>query len=295
MKIIANPRAGHGKGDKNVAQLACIIRRRGLDCLPVLTEYPGHATELARRAAEAAEPRLAVMGGDGTVGEVVEGLVGSDTELAVISVGTGNDVARSLGLPLNDIEASLDLAIGGSVRAIDVGRERDRHFISVLGLGFPTIVADAANRARWLKGPPAFFVSVYKGLYRLRPVRLVIELDDRTLEMESVAVMIQNTPYTGGGLHMAPGAQIDDGLLDVVIVDDIGRLNLMLNFPKAYRGRHLDHPSFTLHQSRTVRITSPEPMPKMFDGDLIGTSPLEASVVPRSLKVVVGSSSANGG
>ncbi len=234
------------------------------------------------------------MGGDGTVGEVVEGLVGSDTELAVVSVGTGNDVARSLGLPLNDIEAGLDLAISGSVRAIDVGRERDRHFISVLGLGFPTIVADAANRARWLKGPPAFFVSVYKGLYRLRPVRLVIELDDRTLEMESVAVMIQNTPYTGGGLHMAPGAQIDDGLLDVVVVDDIGRLNLMLNFPKAYRGKHLDHPSFTLHQSQTVRITSPEPMPKMFDGDLIGTSPLEASVVPRSLKVVVDSSSANG-
>ncbi|MCK5440103.1 MAG: hypothetical protein KAI97_09165, partial [Gemmatimonadetes bacterium] len=193
-----------------------------------------------------------------------------------------------------DIEASLDLAISGSVRAIDVGRERDRHFISVLGLGFPTIVADAANRARWLKGPPAFFVSVYKGLYRLRPVRLVIELDDRTLEMESVAVMIQNTPYTGGGLHMAPGAQIDDGLLDVVVVDDIGRFNLMLNFPKVYRGRHLDHPSFTLHQSQTVRITSPEPMPKMFDGDLIGTSPLEASVVPRSLKVVVGSSSPNG-
>jgi diacylglycerol kinase (ATP) len=295
MKIIANPRAGHGRGEKNVAQLARIIRRRGLDCRPVLTEHPGHATELARCAAEAAEARLVVMGGDGTVGEVVEGLVGSNTELAVVSVGTGNDVARSLGLPLNDIEAGLDVAFGGSVMAIDVGRERDRHFISVLGLGFPTIVAEAANRARWLRGPPAFFISVYKGLYRLRPAHLVIELDDQTLELESVAVMIQNTPYTGGGLHMAPGAQIDDGLLDVVVVDDIGRLDLMLNFPKVYRGKHLDHPSFTLYQSRTVRITSPEPMPKMFDGDVIGSSPLEAAVVPRSLKVVVGPSSSNGG
>ena len=287
MKIIANPRAGHGQGGKNVEQLRKTIRRHGLDCTPILTERPGHAGEIARELAAASEPRLAVMGGDGTIGEVVDAIVGSDTELAVLPTGTGNDVARSLGIPLRDLDAGLEIARTGAVRAIDVGRERDRHFISVLGIGFPAVVAAEANGITWIKGSPAFFVAVYKALHRMRPVPLVIELEDRTLELDAVAVLVQNTPYTGGGLHMAPGAELDDGILDVVVVDAIGRLELMVHFPKAYRGRHLEHPGFSLHRSRTVRIRSATPLPKMFDGDLFGATPLEADVVPGGVRVVV--------
>lgn len=287
MKIIANPCAGRGQGGRNLKDLGRAIRRRGLDCTPILTERAGHATEIARELAAAGEPRLAVMGGDGTIGEVVDGLVGSSTELAVIPMGTGNDVARSLGLPLGDFEAALEVALSGSVRAMDVGRETDRHFISVLGIGFPAVVAAEANRITWLKGSPAFFFAVYKALHRMRAVPLVIELDDCVLEMEGVAVLVQNTPYTGGGLHMAPGAEIDDGMLDVVIVDAIGRLDLMIHFPRAYKGRHLDHPSFSLHRSRSVRIHSPLPLPKMFDGDIVGQTPVEAVVLPRAVRFVV--------
>lgn len=181
------------------------------------------------------------MGGDGTIGEVANALIGTDVELAVISMGTGNDIARSLGLPLNDLSASLIMAFEGEARPVDMGRERDRAFLSVLGLGFPAVVAAEANRFTWLKGPPAFFAAVYKAVHRLRAVPLVIELDDLTLDMECAAVMIQNTPYTGGGLLMAPGARVDDGLLDVVVVDDIGKKDLMVNFPKVYSGRHLEH------------------------------------------------------
>jgi len=293
MKIIANPRAGHGRGERNVEELRSLIRRRGLDCTPILTERPGHATELARELA-ASEPRLAVMGGDGTIGEVVDAIVGSGTELAILSTGTGNDVARSLALPMGDLEAALDVALSGTARAVDVGRERDRHFISVLGIGFPAVVAAEANHITWLRGSPAFFVAVYKALHRLTAVPLVIELEDRTLELECVAVLIQNTPYTGGGIHMAPGAEIDDGVLDVVIVDAIGKLDLMINFPKAYRGRHFEHPGFSLYRSRTVRIASPTPLPKMFDGDIHGTTPVDATVVPGGVRVVLPAGSANG-
>lgn len=285
MKIIANPRAGHGKGARNIKALRDAIRRRGLDGVPVLTERPGHATGIARQLA-GSEPRIAVLGGDGTIGEVADALVGTDTELAILSVGTGNDVARSLGLPLNDLDAALDVAFDGRVVQIDVGEERDRHFVSVLGLGFPVIVAEQANRTR-LPGSTAFFVAVYRAMSRLQPVPLVIRLDDRTLEQECVAVMVQNTPYTGGGLHMAPGARVDDGLLDVVVVDGIGKLDLMINFPKIYRGRHLEHASFAVYRTRSVRIDSAIPLPKMFDGDLQGHSPVEATVLPAALKVVV--------
>ncbi len=285
MMVIANPRAGHGRGERSIRRLRDAIRRRGYDCTVVPTEYPGHATELARRAAEAGEPRVIVMGGDGSISEVVNGLIGSDTELGIIPMGTGNDVARSLGIPRGRLEAALDLAVQGEARPIDVGRERDRHFISVLGVGFPAIVAEQANAFTRLHGSAAFFVAVYKGLHRLRPVPLKIRLDDRTLEMECVAVMIQNTAYTGGGLKMAPGARVDDGMLDVVVVADIARSGLMVHFPKVYAGRHLEHPAFSAHTARSISVECAEPLDKMFDGDLCGTTPLEAEVVAGAIRV----------
>lgn len=287
MMIIANPRAGHDSGRGNIERLRELIRRRGLDCAVVPTEGPGHATELARVFAGSNGSRLAVMGGDGTISEVAQALVGSDVELGVLSVGTGNDVARSLGLPLNDLEAALDVAADGRPRAIDVGRERDRHFISVLGVVFPALVASEANRLRFPRGPAAFFVAVYKALHRLRAVPLTIELDSGRLERECVAVMVQNTPFTGGGLHMSPTAKVDDGLLDVVVVDRIGRFDVMINFPKIYKGRHFEHPSFSLYRSRSVTIRSTEPLEKMFDGELCGWTPVEATVVAGGLKIVV--------
>ncbi len=294
MKIIANPRAGHGQGQRNLDQLRSVIRRRGLDCTPVLTERPGHATVIARELAAADEPRVAVMGGDGTIGEVVDAIVGSRTEIAVIAMGTGNDVARSLGLPLGNLEGGLDVALTGTARAVDVGRERDRHFISVLGIGFPAVVATEANHVTWLKGSPAFFFAVYKALHRLQPVPLHIQLDDRALELPSVAVLIQNTPYTGGGLHMAPGAEIDDGLLDVVVVGPISRLGLMFHFPRAYSGRHLEHPDFALYRSRSVHIESPVRLPKMFDGDILGATPVAADIVPGGVRFIVPAVTGNG-
>lgn len=285
MKIIANPRAGHGKGARNIQALRDAIRRRGRDDTALLTERAGHATEIARELA-GNEPRIAVLGGDGTIGEVADALTGSGTELAILSVGTGNDVARSLGLPLNDLEASLDVAFDGQVRKIDVGRERDRHFVSVMGVGFPAVVAEQANHTR-LQGSAAFFVAVYRAISRLEPVSMTIRLDDRTLEGECVAVMVQNTPFTGGGLRMAPGAEVDDGLLDVVVVNGIGKLDLMVNFPRIYLGRHLKHASFDVYRTRSVRIDSPFPLPKMFDGDLQGVSPVDAIILPLALEVVV--------
>lgn len=285
MKIIANPRAGHGAGVRGLEALGEAARRRG-DRIEILaTERPGHATRLARRLA-GSEPRIGVLGGDGTLSEVAEGVVGSGVEVALLPMGTGNDTARSLGIP-RGLDDALELAMTGEARPFDLGHETDRHFVSVLGVGFPAVVADEANGFTWLRGSAAFFVAIVKTVGRLRALPLTIVLDDETLEMDAVAVLVLNTPYTGGGLMMAPEAETDDGRLDVVIVEDIGKLDLMINFPKAYRGRHFEHSSFTVHRTRTVRIEAEESLPKMYDGDLNGaTTPLEADVIPGGLRVV---------
>ncbi len=287
MKIIANPKAGHGRGLKSLARLHTLLKHRRIDYELVETQHPGHATELARQFADSGALQVVVMGGDGTIGEVIDGIVQSETGLGVLSVGTGNDLARSLGLPYNNLEQALAVVLSGTPRAIDVGWERDRHFISCLGLGFPAMVASESNKMKWLKGPAAFFAAVYKALYHMQSIPMHLTLDEEAFELECTSVLVQNTPYTGGGLHMAPQAKMDDGYFDVVVVQGISKLDFMLNFPKVYTGNHLEHPSFSVYRTRSIKIDSPVSLKKMFDGDICGTPPVHAKVLPQRVKITV--------
>jgi diacylglycerol kinase (ATP) len=286
MRFILNPYAGRGVSSRFRNRLHRLLKARGVRYELFETAYPGHARELAHAAA-VSHARIVVIGGDGTISEAIGGIIGTDVELAIVSMGTGNDLARSLGIPFNNLEAALAVACSGKPKPIDVGRDVDGHFATSLGLGFPTVVVEERNQIRWLKGSAAFFFAVYRGIRRMHPVRLQLELDDQSLELDCTTILVQNTPYCGGGFMIAPEAAVDDGLLDVVILKPIGALDLMLNFPKVYRGRHLFHPSFSVHRCRRVRVQSAEPLRKTFDGDIYGTAPVEAEALPQALKVIV--------
>ncbi|MFQ5737615.1 MAG: diacylglycerol/lipid kinase family protein [Acidobacteriota bacterium] len=287
MKIIANPRSGHGRGVGYIRKLAKLLTQKKIDYELWQTREPGHGTSLARRLVENGCRRLVVMGGDGTLSEVLNGAMGSSVELGFVSTGTGNDLARSLGLPFNDVRSSLQVLLSGRPRSIDVGWEKDRYFVSALGIGFPALVADETNRFQWLGGSVAFFLAVYKALYRMKPTRVRIGLDDQVLELNCTSVLIQNTPYTGGGLLVAPGAKWDDGLFDVVVVNAISKIDLMWNFPRVYRGRHLDHPHFSVYQSRRVTVDSTNRLRKAFDGDTYGCVPVRTEVLHRALNIIL--------
>ena len=285
MKVIANPAAGFGRGQVSIRELQQRGPRLGIEILE--TEGPQEATRLARELVAKGESRLGVMGGDGTISEVVDAVVGSQTEVAILSVGTGNDIARSLGLPCNHLAASLKIAQNGQSRAVDVGEVSGRHFLSVLGVGFPAQVADESNRLKWLRGHRAFIAAIYKALWKMKPVAMEIKLDNQTLRQDCTSVLVLNTPFTGGGLRFAPNAKLDDGLFDVVVVGEIGKLNLMANFPRVYTGSHLNHPSFALFRAASVNICTQVPTAKMLDGDLCGVTPVKARILPQSLKVVI--------
>lgn len=287
MKIIVNPKAGHGRGLRQIDQLQRKLKENALDYQLIATARAGHATEIARELASSGEERIVVMGGDGTIAEVVNGVVGSDIELGLIPVGTGNDLARSLGVPFNDLDGALRVLETGRVKRIDVGRERDRHFILMVAVGFPALVAEQTNRMKRLRGPAAFFVAVYRALHRMQTVPVKLALDEKVMELECSSILVQNTPYCGGGQLMAPGASLQDGELDIIVVRPIGKLSLMVNFPKVYQGRHIEHPAFSQFRAKRVSIETPVRLKKMFDGDLFGETPVEAEACHKVLRVVV--------
>ncbi len=287
MKVIANPKAGRGRTCEYIKKLNAVMKARGAQCDVWLTEGPAHATELAARAVREGEQRLIAIGGDGTVSEIAGAIAGTATELAVIPGGRGNDVARGLGLPQRNLEQSIDIALNGTARLIDVGREENRVFVASMGVGLPARVIEQTSRIRWLPGAAAYLVGVLRSLAEMRPLPYRLQFDDQVTEIVCSAIMVHNMPVTGGGLRLAPNAVFDDGLLDVAVIGAIGKLDLIWNLPGVYKGTHLNHPKFMVKRCRRIRIEPPHRMSKMFDGDVFGESPVDAMIMPSSLNVVV--------
>ena len=287
MLVIVNPRSGRGAGSRSLLPLRRELHERDIEARIALTTGPGHATELARAAVESRERCVVAVGGDGTVSEIANSLVESPVALGVVAVGTGNDLARSLNLPLNDVPRSLDVIQEGGTHQIDLGRAGDRYFVSLFGLGFPAIVAAYANRMRLLTGTSAFLLSVLRRILQMQAVPLKLKIDGRIVEGKYTSVLIQNTPFTGGGLKIAPTARVDDGQLDVVIVGDIGKLDLLWNLPRVYRGRHLGHRHFKTYRCNSVQIQSEKVLAQTLDGDPFDLNAVKVEVHPGALRMIV--------
>jgi diacylglycerol kinase (ATP) len=254
----------------------------------VMTRGPGHAEVLIRETVACGESTVVVAGGDGTLGEAAQVLAGTGVMLGILPLGTGNDLARSLGLPCGRLREALRILQQGCVREVDLGRDRERVFVSVLGVGFPAAVALRANRYRFLRGSMAFACAVYTEITRMKVFKAKIRLDQKApFEAAVTSILIQNTPTTGGGMKTAPGAAIDDGFLEVLVVNDISKLALTWNFPKVYRGRHLSNPHFRAYRCQSVELDCPAEVGKMGDGEPWSWAPLAVRVEPGSLRVLV--------
>ncbi|MGE5509176.1 MAG: diacylglycerol/lipid kinase family protein [Chitinophagales bacterium] len=295
--VIANPIAGRHRVQAELPRLRELCARHFPGNPLLLTEGPGHAEQLAREAAAAGYDRVVAVGGDGTVGEVLNGLAYSRTALAIVPYGTGNDLARELGLPWG-LDEALACAATGARRRIDLGEEGGRYFGVIVGVGFAAEVMRQTNRRSGpVKGPAAILLAILQTLAELRPLPVTLVLDEGTPEERRTqtlltALFVMNTRTTGGGLKLCPEAAPDDGLLDLCLMKDIGRLDLVATLPKAYKGRHVGHPKVEFYRARTVRLEASKPLTKMFDGDLFGDAPLEARLCPGALEVVVPQESA---
>lgn len=241
---------------------------------------------LARQAVAQGCDVLAVMGGDGSVHLALQAVVSSPTVLAVIPTGTGNDLARALGLPRNDPRAAARIITTGRTRLIDAARAGERYFVTVLAGGFDSRVSERARAMSFPKGQLRYSLATLAELRVFRPMRYHLTLDGASMSVEATLVAVGNTPSYGGGLRMCAGARVDDGLLDVVVIAPMSRLGVVTMYPKLFRGSHVTSPVYQHHRVRRLTVDAVDVV-AYADGEPLGPLPVTVEVVPQSVRVKV--------
>ena len=288
---IVNPVAGRGRAGRTWPAFEAVLRRRGVNLEVWYTTAPGDAREMARRARDRRVDLLLVTGGDGTVHEAVNGLGPGGPALAVVPLGTGNDLARGLQVAATP-EAVADLVTRGQVRRLDLGHletaDGGRFFVNVSGAGFD---AEVARRVYEEGGPGRgaipYVLSMLRTLRSYRNVPMEIHVDGRVHRHVALMTVVGNSPYYGGGMHILPGATPDDAHFDILLIGDLGKLETLLVFPKVFRGTHVHHRLVTCLRGATVEIRSREPVAVHADGEPAGHLPVRYRNYPGGMTVLV--------
>jgi diacylglycerol kinase (ATP) len=287
IRFLVNPAAGRGAGKAHLDRIRVLASRHGAGL--VLSRKVSDLAEQARRAAEDGIERLLVAGGDGTMHHAAQGLAGTACALGVIPLGSGNDLAGTLGIP-SDLEVAVERALKGEVRRIDLARVGETYCIGYAGVGFDSEVTRFANEVKFLRGPLIYFYAVIHTLITFEPPRMKVVYDGGEFEGRVMFTVVNNLPRFGGGMLIAPDARIDDGLLDLVIVREVPKSTLLTVFPKVYSGRHVGHPAVTIVRTRRAEITIDRAMTMYGGGEPVrpmkAGEPVAVEVVPGGLRVV---------
>jgi len=298
LKVIINPAAGAYSTRRKWPRISQWLKKVGLLFDQVFTEEMGHAVELARTAVSDGYRRIVAVGGDGTVNEVVNGVLASgssEVAVGVISTGTGSDFIRSVGIP-RDYNTACACLTGQRRLQIDIGvveyqsqgQTKRRFFVNAAGVGFDASVVAATERfPKYLGGTIPYLAGLLGCLfsYQNKPVKL--RLEDVVEAKRVLAVVVANGGYVGGGMHVAPLAKVDDGLLDIVTINDIGKFELLKELPRVYKGTHLSHPKVSMARTKRITIESPETVLVHADGELLGTCPASFWLEPMALNIMV--------
>jgi YegS/Rv2252/BmrU family lipid kinase len=297
--VIVNPASGSGRTGRRWPGLDARMRAEGGEFDVEFTREPGHAEHLARAAALGGMKTVIVVGGDGTLNEVVNGLIADDAPVGdaavgILPVGTASDFARALGLPRDPLAAAIYLMRKAQPQPLDVGRvdcvrgeqPATRYFVNIAGLGFDGEVADRVNRSGKSAGTLVYQTMLLRSLAAYQNKDVTLAVDGRVIAGMMNSVVVANARYFGGGMFVAPNAQWDDGLFDVIVLGDFGKLEVVANMPRLYRGTHLTHPKVTELRARRVRVEAQERMFLQAEGELIGEAPATFTLLPQALKVL---------
>jgi diacylglycerol kinase (ATP) len=295
--FLVNPASANGATRRRWPALARRAAEAGLEGDALLSERPGQLGALARDAIREGATRLVVVGGDGTVHEVADGLLrsglGDSAELAVLPLGTGKDFARSLRIP-SRLGDAIEVACHGRVRTIDAGRasyatdegEAQAYFANFAGAGISGGIARRANgTTKAFGGKVSFMWATLAVFSRWQPAEMTIEIDGEARQVRLLEALAMNGDYTAGGMWVAPEARMDDGRFDIVLIGDFSKAEFATTFPKIYRGTHVSHAKVEIVRARELRVDAPEPLPIVVDGEQPGTTPVRFELVPGALRV----------
>jgi YegS/Rv2252/BmrU family lipid kinase len=293
--IVANPTAGRRRRSPMAERVRQRLIDAGAECDLSVTTHRGDAERIVagwlatEGAASPARRCVVACGGDGTVQEVVHAMLAtpSDTVLGLLPSGRCNDFASAMSL-CGDERRMTETLLGGRTRRVDVGRVNGRAFCSIAAMGFDAAVARLVNDSRLpLKGSLAYLLGVLRVLWTYRPVSVRLTLDDEHVEGPIFLAATANTATYGGRMKIAPGARVDDGLLDVCLVSPVSRRRVLRLIPRVIRGEHVSLPEVRMFRVRRMSVASDEPSEVWADGEFVARTPLTIEVDPGALHIVV--------
>ncbi|GAC66797.1 YegS/Rv2252/BmrU family lipid kinase [Gordonia soli] len=296
LTLLVNPHARHGAAGAVGDEAARLLRERGLEVAVIEGRDVDEARELAGKAARTRTDALVVVGGDGSIRLAVEATYGSGVPVAVIPAGSGNDFARNVGIPLDDVAAAVDVLVAGHTRSVDLGRVtfpdgRSELFGTVTATGFDAAVTERAIGMRWPRGQSRYTLAALRELIGLRGHHYNVRVDDdEAFDGDLAFAAIGNTTSYGGGMQIAPAASLFDGLLDVTLgklPPRFARLKIAQVFPKVFSGEHVDDPMVITLRGKEIELYCDPPALVSVDGDLVGTLPAVFEAIPAAIEMLV--------
>jgi YegS/Rv2252/BmrU family lipid kinase len=260
------------------------LNARGISYRTVRTEALEHGIREAREAAGQSEIPV-VMSGDGLIGQVGGMLANGDVPLGIMPGGRGNDLARVLGIP-KDVEGAADVLAAGHTRRIDVGEVNGHRFLGIASCGFDSEANRIANEAELIRGNLVYLYAGLRTLVAWRPARFTVTVDGEKREFAGYSVAAANNKAYGGGMFLAPHAELNDGKLDVVIIGQIGKLRYLANLPTVFKGTHVEKEGVTVLRGAEVMIEADRPFAVYADGDHLADLPARVHLLPRALGVI---------
>ena len=285
LALLVNPSSAGGKTLKLLPRVEQELDARRLAFRVQCTRGLEHGVEQALRAVEAGEVPV-VMSGDGLLGAVGGAMAGSETPLGIVPGGRGNDLARVLGIP-DDPAGAVEVLAAGHSRRIDVGEANGERFLGIVSVGFDSEANRLANETHFLRGNLVYAYAALRTLLGWKPARFTVRVDDERIRFTGYSVSVANSRAFGGGMYIAPDAELDDGEFDIVTVGEVGKLRFMGNLPKVFKGTHVEEDEVRVFRAPHLELTASRPFPVYADGEHLTDLPAALRVLPKALSVLV--------
>jgi YegS/Rv2252/BmrU family lipid kinase len=284
LALLVNPSSGGGRSLKLLPKVEQALDERRAVFRVQRTKGLEHGVGQALGAIEAGEVPV-VVSGDGLVGAIGGAMAGAETPLGIIPGGRGNDLARVLGIP-EDPEQAVDMLLAGETRRIDVGEVNGKRFLGIVSVGFDSEANRVANETQILRGNLVYAFAAIRTLLGWKPGRFTVRVDDERYRFTGYSVSVANNKAFGGGMFIAPDAELDDGEFDIVAVGEVGKLRALASMPKVFKGTHIEEEWVRVFRARHLELTASRPYPVYADGEHLSDLPASLRVLPRALSVI---------